>query len=138
MKRFLPFLLLLCLSTAGWSETYKDWSTTNVSQDDGDTIATSQALTSCTSNCLGTPLVLSAAITSRGNRRRTFCNTAAFEVYLGTASATNTLTTQGFRIHASTGTVPCFTTYSTAAFYGQSIGASSATVTIIQEKVAAP
>lgn len=139
MKRLLLLLLFLCLAApVGWSESYRDWSTTNVSQDDGDTLVTTQVKTSCTDGCNGGASLLSAAITNRGNRRRTFCNTTGIAVYLGTATVTNTLNTTGFRISESTGTLSCFQTYSTAAFYGQSVGGSSATLTIIQEKQAAP
>lgn len=139
MKRLSLLLLALCLAVpTGWSESYKEWGTTNVSQDDGDTITTTQTTTSCTSGCTGGASLLSAAITNRGNRRRTFCNASGFNVYLGTAAATNTLNSTGFLITESTGTRACFTTYSTAAFYGQSVGGSSATITMIQEKVANP
>lgn len=138
MKRLLPFLTLLFLVSFVRAESYKDWSTTNVSQDDGDTISTTQATTSCTTGCTGGASLLSAAITNRGNRRRTICNTSAWAVFIGTATVANSLTSTGFRISESTGTASCFQTYSTAAFYGQSVGPSSATVSIIQEKQAVP
>lgn len=138
MKRLFPFLLLLCLVSVGFGESYSTRYTAPVSQEDGDTIVTTQPKSSCTTGCVGPASLLSAAVTNRSNRKRTFCNVSGFEVYLGTASVQLALDVNGFRLTASTGTYPCYETYSTAAFYGQSVGASSATVVVIQEKTANP
>jgi len=134
MRRLLFLGSFLLLATFSRAESYKEWQTTNVSQDDGDTITTSQVSVGV---CPGTscPTLIAAAVTNRGLRRRVITNTSAFKVFIG--SNTTTLATTGFAIGESTSTLQgVFETHSTAAIYATA--QSTATVTVINETQAQP
>lgn len=134
MKRLLLLGLLLGVVGYAGAESYKEWNTTNVSQDDGDTIATAQVSVGI---CPGTscPTLLSAAVTNRGLRRRVIANNSAFKVYIG--SNTTTLATTGFAIGESTATLfNVMETHSTAAIYATAL--STGTVTVLTETNSAP
>ena len=135
MKRLMLLGLLLGLSAEGWSESYSRKDTMNVSQDDGDTIATTQVSVGV---CPGTscPTLLSAAVTNRGLRRRVIQNSSAFKVYIG--SNTTTLSTTGYVIGESTSTsiFSQLETHSTAAIYATA--QSTGTVSVLTETNATP
>jgi len=134
MKRLLFLGSFLFLAAFAGSESYKEWQTTNVSQDDGDTITTSQVSVGV---CPGTscPTLVSSAVTNRGLRRRLIANNGAFKVFIG--SNTTTLATTGFVVGESTSTSRAvFETHSTAAIYATA--QSTVTVTVINETQAQP
>lgn len=133
MKRFLLLgLLVLSVGIAG-AESYTQFGTVNVSQDSGDTIATTQVAVGV---CPGQtcPTLISPAVTNRGLRRRVIINNSASLVYVGTN--TITLATSGFAVSASTGGYQRFDTSSTAAIYG--VSGTTSTVTVITETYSAP
>ena len=104
-----------------------------VTQQDGDTVSTSQVSVGV---CPGSscPTLVSAAITNKTSRRRIVLNTGSYKVYIG--SNTTTLTTTGFQLGESTGTLPSFTTYNTAAIYATAV--STETIDVIQESNSNP
>ncbi len=134
MKRLL-LLALLCGATGiSKAETYSNWQTANVSQDDGDTIATKQVSVGV---CPGTncPTLLSPAVTNRSLRRRVIANSSAFKIFIG--SNTTTLSTSGFVLGESTATLfNVMETHSTAAIYAA--GQSTGTVAVLTETNSAP
>lgn len=136
MKRFILFATLIFASSFVLAESYKDWSTTNVSVDDGNTIGTTQVSVGvCPGSATTCPTLISAAVTNRGLRRRVISNLSSFKVYVGTN--TTTLSTTGFLVAETTSTTRnTFETHSTAAIYG--VAESTGTVTVITETNSAP
>lgn len=109
-----------------------------VTQQDGDTIATSQVSVGV---CPGTscPTLLSSSqsgsnVTSKLNRKRCFVNQSSFSIFIG--SNTTTLSTIGFLVTASTGSASVYCSYDTAAFYATA--SSTGTVGVIQETNGTP
>ena len=104
-----------------------------VTQQDGDTIATSQVSVGV---CPGTtcPTLISPAVTDKTGRRRRIVNTSAFKVFVGTN--TTTLSTTGYVIGESTTTYFFYETYNTAAIYGTAV--STGTVAVMTETNSKP
>ena len=139
MKKLLPFLFLFLFVSSGKSASLRDFQTTPVAEEDGDTIATAQVtLTSFTATAIDSGNTTnSVGEVQRVLRRRLVRNMSSSQVYIGTNTVT--LNTTGFQIDASTGTINFFSTWNTAPIYGEcSAGVSGCTVSIIKETNSIP
>lgn len=133
MKRSFVILLLLGLSGLAHADPRKLGYTQPVTEDDGDTITTSQVSVGV---CPGAscPTLISSVTADGTNRRRTISNTGSYKLYIG--SNTTTLSSTGYLITESSGTRTDYITWNTAPIYG--VAVSTETVVLIRESNAKP
>lgn len=133
-KKLLPILLLASFVSA---ESLMYQIVQPVTQQDGDTIITSQVSigvcpgTSCPT-LLSAPIAITNTSGTQVTRKRVFVNTGGFNVFIGTN--TTNLATGGFVMAPSSTTY--YTTFNTASFYATAT--TTSTVSVITEYNSVP
>ena len=142
MKKIVVFLIaVFSVIVLAQAQSYNDFLTTPVSQEDGDTIGTKQVSVSSTTITLidAGPTNTPVGHPGRDYRKRTIHSTCGFVVYIGSSTVT---TSTGFDlVGSSTAFTSRYETHSTAPIYGISQASSSngsCVVTVIKETNSIP